>query len=85
MINADNKPTDWRYRGTPNPITSLGDDRWSDYSAAIGFKFDGDAADNYISFGVRYLTAELVTSTAERELGAYQERRSSGARRDRGL
>lgn len=69
MINADNKPTDWRYRGTPNPITSLGDDRWSDYSAAIGFKFDGDAADNYISFGVRYLTAELVTSTADNGFG----------------
>lgn len=69
MINAGNKPTDWRYRGTPNPITSLGDDRWSDYSAAIGFKFDGDAADNYISFGVRYLTAELAASTADNSYG----------------
>lgn len=69
MINAGNKPTDWRYRGTPNPITSLGDDRWSDYSAAIGFKFDGDAADNYISFGVRYLTAELAASTADNGYG----------------
>lgn len=65
MINADNKPTDWRYRATPNPITSLGDDRWSDYSAAIDFKFAENASDNYISFGVRYLTAELTTQTAQ--------------------
>ncbi|MCM1167810.1 MAG: glycosyl hydrolase family 59 [Ruminococcus sp.] len=69
MINADNKPTDWRYRGTPNPITSLGDDRWSDYSAAIDFKFDGNADDNYVSFGVRYLTAELNTNTADNGYG----------------
>ncbi|MDE7361206.1 MAG: glycosyl hydrolase family 59 [Oscillospiraceae bacterium] len=69
MINADNKPTDWRYRGTPNPITSLGDDHWSDYSAAVDFKFAENAADNYVSFGVRYLTAELNTSTADNGYG----------------
>ena len=65
MINADNKPTDWRYRSTPNPITSLGDDRWSNYSAKIDFRFDGNASDNYVSFGVRYLTAELDSWSAE--------------------
>ncbi|MDD7429307.1 MAG: glycosyl hydrolase family 59 [Oscillospiraceae bacterium] len=65
MINADNKPTDWRFRGTPDPITSLGDDRWSNYSAEIDFKFDGDKSDNYVSFGVRYLTAELDPRSAE--------------------
>ncbi|MCM1062564.1 MAG: glycosyl hydrolase family 59 [Eubacterium sp.] len=65
MINADNKPTDWRFRGTPNPITSLGDDRWSNYSAEIDFKFDGTADDNYIMFGTRYLLAELTTWSAE--------------------
>lgn len=65
IINADNKPTDWRYRSTPNPITSLGDDRWSNYSAKIDFRFDGNASDNYVSFGVRYLTAELDSWSAE--------------------
>lgn len=65
MINAENKPTDWRFRGTPNPITSLGDDRWSNYSAEISFKFAGDASDNYIAFGNRYLTAELDSWSAE--------------------
>ncbi|MBQ8787585.1 MAG: glycosyl hydrolase family 59 [Oscillospiraceae bacterium] len=65
MINADNKPTDWRYRSTPKPITSLGDDRWSNYSAEIDFKLASDASDNYVSFGVRYLTAELDSWSAE--------------------
>lgn len=69
MIDADNKPTDWHYRGTPNPITSLGDDRWSSYSAEIDFRFADPADDNYISFGVRYLTAELNTQTAENGYG----------------
>lgn len=67
MINADNKPTDWRFRGTPNPITSLGDDRWSNYSAEIDFKFDenGDGGNNYIFLGNRYLCAEINTNNAE--------------------
>lgn len=65
MINADNKPTDWRLRGTPGPITSLGDDRWANYCAEIDFRFDGDKSDNYVSFGVRYLTAELDAWSAE--------------------
>ena len=66
MINADNKPTDWRFRGTPNPITSLGDDRWSNYSAEIDFKFDENGSgDNYILLGNRYLCAEINTNNAE--------------------
>ncbi|MCH5192933.1 MAG: glycosyl hydrolase family 59 [Oscillospiraceae bacterium] len=70
MINAGSKPTDW-YRETPAPITSLGDDRWSNYSAEISFKFAGDASsagdasDNYIFLGCRYLTAELNEQSAE--------------------
>ncbi|MBD5139085.1 MAG: DUF1080 domain-containing protein [Ruminococcus sp.] len=73
MINSDNKPTDWRFRGTPSPITSLGDDRWSNYSAEIDFKFADTAEDNYIMFGTRYLLAELNTWSAENgyELKAY--------------
>ena len=64
-INMENKPVDWRFRGTPNPITSLGDDRWSNYSAEIDFKLVDDSDRNYVSFGVRYLLAELDTNTAE--------------------
>lgn len=65
MINKDNKPTDWRFRGTPNPITSLGDDRWANYTAEIDFKLADGASDNYVSFGVRYLIAELDAWSAE--------------------
>ena len=65
MINADNKPTDWRFRGTPYPITSLGDDRWSNYNAEIDFRLVNDSNKNYVSFGVRYLLAELDTNSAE--------------------
>lgn len=64
-INMDNKPTDWRFRGTPYPITSLGDDRWSNYNAEIDFKLADDNERNYVSFGVRYLLAELDTNNAE--------------------
>lgn len=69
MINADNKPTDWRYRETPNPITSIGDDRWCNYSAEIDFQFADRNEKNYISLGCRYLTAELTTKTAENGYG----------------
>lgn len=64
-INAENKPTDWRYRGTPNPITSLGDDRWSNYTAEIDFRLSDNNAQNYAAFGVRYLLAELDTGNAQ--------------------
>lgn len=65
MINKDNKPTDWRFRGTPNPITSLGDDRWANYTAEIDFKLADSASDNYVAFGLRYLVAELDAWSAE--------------------
>ncbi|MBQ8614881.1 MAG: glycosyl hydrolase family 59 [Ruminiclostridium sp.] len=64
-INMDNKPTDWRFRGTPYPITSLGDDRWSNYNAEIDFRLADNNSRNYVSFGVRYLLAELDTNSAE--------------------
>ncbi|MBQ8791321.1 MAG: glycosyl hydrolase family 59 [Ruminiclostridium sp.] len=60
-ITADNKPVDWRYRTTPFPITSLGDDRWCNYSAMIDFKLADSDESNYVSFAVRYLVAEADT------------------------
>lgn len=59
MINAENKPTDWHYRSTPDPVTSLGDDSWANYSAEINFRLASEKPDNYVVFGVRYLTAAL--------------------------
>lgn len=57
------KPTEWHYGYTPNPITSLGDDLWSDYTASVEFRME-DAEDNYVDFGVRYLCADLHNPTA---------------------
>ncbi len=85
-INMDNKPTDWRYRGTPYPITSLGDDRWSNYSAEIDFKLTDDNSKNYVFFGVRYLLAELDTNNAEngyalkiKPTGEWELKKNTGA------
>lgn len=64
-ITSANKPVDWRYRGTPCPITSVGDDRWSNYSAKIDFMLTDDNEKNYVSLAVRYLTAELDSENAE--------------------
>ncbi|HHT88445.1 MAG TPA: glycosyl hydrolase family 59 [Clostridiales bacterium] len=58
MINADNKPTDWRLRSTPMPITSLGDDRWSNYSASVDVMLESINSDNYAGIGVRYINSE---------------------------
>ena len=59
MINEDNKPTDWRFRGTPNPITTLGDDRWSDYAASVDITLADGYEKNYAGIGVRYNGSEL--------------------------
>lgn len=64
MIDRGNKPVNWRFRGTPNPITSLGDDRWCNYSAEIEFRLESSADDNYAALSVRYLTSDLA-ETAE--------------------
>lgn len=65
MIAAEAKSADWRYRSTPLPHTSLGDDRWMDYTAEIAVHFAHADAENFVSLGVRYLTPELDAETAE--------------------
>lgn len=64
MIDKSIKPVDW-YKKTPSPITTLGDDRWCNYSAEIEFRLESPESDNYISLGVRYLTSDLEVDTAE--------------------
>lgn len=64
-ISKDIKPVNWRFRGTPDPITTLGDDRWCNYSAEIEFRLESPAEDNFAALGVRYLTSDLAVDTAE--------------------
>ncbi len=58
-ITAEIKPKDWG--STSQPVTNLGDDRWSDYSASIdaGFAENIPADDDaYVGIGVRYNLAD---------------------------
>lgn len=50
-------PTNWRFRGTPEPITCLGDDRWRSYNAEIDVRLDNMHPDNYVGLGIRYNSA----------------------------
>lgn len=66
QITAENKPTDWRMRGTPLPITSLGDDRWCNYSVSCDFKLDEKGGEeNYVQLGLRYVSSEITSWSAE--------------------
>lgn len=57
-ITSDIKPTDWG--STSQPVTNLGDDRWSDYSVSIDAHFaDGIPDDKaYVGIGARYNLAD---------------------------
>ncbi len=56
-ITKDNLPTNWRFRGTPEPITCLGDDSWANYRCFVTVTFAESAADNYAAIGMRYNSA----------------------------
>lgn len=56
-ITKSNIPVNWRFRSTPEPVTSLGDDRWRSYSAEIDVRLDNMSPDNYAGLGIRYNSA----------------------------
>jgi len=64
-IKKGNIPANWRFRGTPEPITCLGDDRWRSYSAEIEVRLDNRDAENYAGLGVRYNSA-ITCETSSR-------------------
>ncbi len=63
-ITLDAQPTNWRFRGTPEPLTCLGDDHWANYKAAAEIGFADDAPDNYVSVGLRYNSAVTCPETS---------------------
>lgn len=89
IITEDNKPTDWRFRGTPAPITSLGDDRWKNYSVESEINFASGDEDNYIGLGLRYNCSEFGGSAESGYAfilysdGKYQLNKTGG-RQDKG-
>lgn len=63
-ITSDIIPQNWRFRGTPNPITCLGDDSWANYTASIKTKLCGADENNYVGLGVRYNSAVACEHTS---------------------
>lgn len=57
QITQDIRAKDWGW--TPDPVTTLGDDRWYNYSVAVNVSFDPaeDKSANYVGAGVRYTLA----------------------------
>ena len=54
MIDRTFLPTNWRMRGTPEPLTCFGDDLWANYQAVTEAVFADAAPDNYVGVGIRY-------------------------------
>ncbi|MBQ8569439.1 MAG: hypothetical protein IJ446_09520 [Oscillospiraceae bacterium] len=52
-LTEDIIPSDRSFGITPDPILSLGDDTWKDYSAKITVKLDNSEKDNYAGIGLR--------------------------------
>ena len=63
-ITYDIKPVGWG--GLSDPITNLGDDRWSNYSVSIMAHFTDEKAENdktnYVGLGARYILANRKQS-----------------------
>ncbi len=59
MITEDMRGQEWG--SSPEPVTTFGDDTWSNYSVITDVKFDPDArtdpALNYVGVGLRYINA----------------------------
>lgn len=50
-------PTNWRFRGTPPPLTCFGDDKWRSYSAEAEVKLANLEEHNFAGIGIRYNSA----------------------------
>lgn len=63
QITGDIVPDNWRFRGTPTPITTLLDDSWVNYTASVNVTLTGDE-DSYAGLGVRYDSAVTCEVTS---------------------
>ncbi len=64
QITKDIIPDNWRFRGTPTPITTLLDDSWVNYTASVNVTLTGDD-DSYAGLGVRYDSAVACEVTSD--------------------
>lgn len=63
QITKEIIPDNWRFRGTPDPITTLLDDSWVNYTASVNVALTGDD-DSYAGIGVRYDSAVACEVTS---------------------
>lgn len=70
-ITKDIIPDNWRFRGTPEPITCLGDDSWCNGSVKVRVKLENGNSDNYAGVGLRYNSA--VASEITSVCGVYMK------------
>ncbi|MCC8043279.1 MAG: glycosyl hydrolase family 59 [Oscillospiraceae bacterium] len=80
IITPDIKAVEWGY--TPNPVTTLGDDRWYNYSVSIKASFadKGEPNECYVGVGMRYILADIAESGWQLRLyksGVWQLRKNS--------
>ena len=64
-ITHDARPTNWRFRGTPEPLTCFGDDTWTNYQAITEAEFAEASPENYIGVGIRYNSAVTFPETSQ--------------------
>jgi len=56
-INPKSMPQNWRFHGTPQPITCFGDDKWRCYSIEAEVHLSSQEKHNYAGMGMRYNSA----------------------------
>ncbi|MCD7742509.1 MAG: glycosyl hydrolase family 59 [Ruminococcus sp.] len=71
QITTDMKGVEWAL--SPNPVTTLGDDTWANYTVSADVKLDevtyddNEPADTYVGIGLRY-----INSSASQSLSGYR-------------
>lgn len=63
-ITPQNMPNNWRFRGTPQPITCFGDDRWRCYSMEAEVRLANTDKHNFAGIGIRYNSAVTCEYTS---------------------
>lgn len=63
-ITPQNMPTNWRFRGTPQPVTTFGDDKWRCYSMEAEVRLSSLDQHNYAGIGLRYNSAVTCEYTS---------------------
>lgn len=64
-ITLKSMPTNWRFRGTPMPLTCFGDDKWHSYGVEAEVKLANMEEHNYAGIGLRYNSTVTCEFTSQ--------------------